>query len=153
MKWFRKKKQKSVEELKVPEAPHICQFKDLPWYMETWYNSSCRTAGYRIVEPYVCINGCGKRVDKVLENQTYEKISPDEREALYNEVRKEYKDYLKPQAVVEDMINDILMVKDPQHLAMMETLKGLPHKNVGSSSNTIEESMFKITLPSRRETK
>ena len=151
MKWFRKKKQKSVEELEVPETPHQHTWKDLPWYMETYYEGSDKIAGYNIIEPYICIT-CGKRKDITLEKGYYERISSKEREIMYTEVREKYKEYLKPQAVVEDMINDILLVKDPQHLTMMETLKGLPHKNVGSSSKMIKgETKLKITLPPRRE--
>jgi hypothetical protein len=54
---------------------------------------------------------------------------------MYEEIRKRYRKYMRPRAVVEDMINNILMVKDPEYLAMVEQMRGLPHKGCGSSSH------------------
>lgn len=146
MRWFRKDKKQSIKEV---EMPHQHTWKDLPWYMQTYYRGSDKIAGYNIIEPYVCIT-CGERKNIILEEGDYERISSNQREKIYEEVREKYKEYLKPQAVVEDMINDILLVKDPEYLAMFEEMKGLPHKNVGSSSK-MERTEFKIILPSRRK--
>ena len=149
MGWFRKDKKQSAKETVAP--PHQHTWKDLPWYMETYYRGTDKIAGYNIIEPYVCIT-CGERKNITLEKGYYERISSKDREIIYKEVREKYKEYLKPQAVVEDMINDILLVKDPEHLAMLEKLRGLPHKIVGSSSK-MDKSTFRITLPPRREIK
>ena len=61
---------------------------------------------------------------------------------------KKYKAYLRPQAVVEDMINDILLVKDASHLDMIERLRGLPHRGVGTSSK-YRESNFRIRVDNK----
>ena len=60
----------------------------------------------------------------------------------YKEIRNKYAQYLKPRAVVEDMINDIQYVKDTEHLEMVELLLNSLHQGVGSSSKnkaTIKE--------------
>lgn len=127
----RKKKQK---ELVIPEIPHTCVMKDLPWYMEIRYNGTQHTAGYSIIEPYICINGCGKRINKVLEQCDWADISVEDREKEFEAIRKRYRKYLKPRAVVEDMINNILLVKDPDYLDMVEEMRGLPHRRCGTSA-------------------
>ena len=117
----------------IPELSHEHTYKDMPWYMKEYYNGPNEYAGYRIIEPYICIE-CGKRIDKVLEEASYEHITVEAREKIYKQVRDKYKKYLKPQAVVEDMINNILLVRDPDHLHMVETMRGLPHKKCGTSA-------------------
>ena len=126
MGWFKK-------EIQEPKQ-HECVMKDFPWYMEVHYNGSNKTASYKIIEPYVCISGCGKRIDKVLESDSWTNISTNEREKEYNQIRQRYKKYLKPRAVVEDMINNVLLVKDPGRLELMERFYGLPHQRCGTSS-------------------
>lgn len=126
----RKKKQ---EDIKIPQIPHEHTFKDFPWYMETEYNGSDKTASYRIVEPYVCIY-CGERKNIILDKAYLEHISPSGREEMYKSVRETYKDNLKPRAVVEDMISDIQLVKDAEHLKLVEKICGLPHRDVGNAA-------------------
>lgn len=143
----RKKKQ---EELVIPEVPHEHIWKDMPWYMEIEYNGTQNTAKYEIIEPYICIT-CGERKNVVLEKQSWQNISSTDRDEEYEKIKKEYKKYLKPRAVVEDMINNILLVKDPERLAMLEEMRGIPHKNVGTSAEMkmVKDTEFKITLPER----
>ena len=107
--------------------------KDMPWYMKEWYSGANRTAGYEIIEPYICI-GCGKRIDKVLERGDYSEMNSAERAKEFAAIRKRYKKYLKPRAVVEDMINNILLVKDAHLLNMLEEQRGLPHRGCGTST-------------------
>ena len=133
---FRKKKEKEKEPekpLEIPVPPHTHTWKDMPWYMEVLYNGNDKWASYSIIEPYICVT-CGERNDKVLEKETWRNISVEEREKEYAAARKRYKKYLKPRAVVEDMINNILLVKDPQYLDMVEEMRGTPHRRCGTSA-------------------
>ena len=116
-----------------PEIKHEHTWKDMPWYMEISYNTSNKTASYEIIEPYICVT-CGERKDKILEKTSWTGISVKERDEEYEKVRKLYSKYLKPKAVVEDMINNILLVKDPEHLEMVENMRGTPHKRCGTSA-------------------
>lgn len=134
---FRRKKKEQLREetdITFTSPTHVCVMKDMPWYMITSYNGRAKTASYQIIEPYICIAGCEKRVDKVLQKESWENISPEERERCYAEVRKRFKKYLRPRAVVEDMINNIFLVKDPDYLEMIEKMRGLPHSGCGTSS-------------------
>ena len=135
MNIFRKKKKESVKdiELEIPKLPHEHTWKDMPWYMGTYYNGTNKTAGYKIVEPYICIT-CGERKNVVLEEMDWANINPDDREKEYTAIRKRYKRYLKPRAVVEDMINNILLVKDPNYLDTVEVMRGTPHRRCGTSA-------------------
>lgn len=124
----RKKKELVVEK---PKHKHI--WKDMPWYMEVRYSSTYQTAGYDIIEPYVCIT-CGERKDITLESHSWDHITIQEREKIFSEVRDRYKKYLQPEAVVEDMIHNIQLVKDPHLLHMMELRYGIPHMGCGTST-------------------
>ena len=116
-----------------PEIKHEHIWKDLPWYMEVEYSGTKNTAQYEIIEPYICIT-CGERKNVVLERSAWQNISSSDRDEEYKKIYKRYKKYLKPRAVVEDMINNILLVKDPEHLEMVENLRGIPHKKCGTSA-------------------
>ena len=154
MNWFKKKKEQEQEKkLVIPELPHKCVFKDMPWYMEVEYSGRDKTASYKIIEPYICINGCGKRIDKILEQESWQNIDSSTRDEYYDKIRKRYKKYLKPRAVVEDMINNILLVKDPGHLEMIEKIRGIPHRNCGTSAEMkqVKETKFKINIPEREK--
>jgi len=130
----------------TPKEAHECVMKDFPWYMEVHYNGSNKTASYEIIEPYVCISGCGKRIDKVLESDSWTNISTNEREKEYKQIRQKYKKYLKPRAVVEDMINNVLLVKDPGRLELIERFYGLPHQRCGTSAN-MEHAQTSVQKP------
>jgi len=149
-----KKKEVPAAESPIFVSAHEHTWKDMPWYMITYYSSSVCTAGYKIIEPFVCIT-CGERKDVTLEELEWSNISVETREKRYRDLRELYKNYLKPRAIVEDMINNITLVKDPQRLAMLEKMLGSPHSNVGSSAEKVneeekeEESEFRIILPPR----
>lgn len=133
---FNKKKKQAeapvdIEEILKLSHKHV--WKDMPWYMDVHYSGRDKTADYSIIEPYICIT-CGERKNKVLETISWANISPEDREKEYAAVRKRYKKYLRPRAVVEDMINNILLVKDPDALESIEKMMGLPHSNVGTSA-------------------
>ena len=139
----RKKKQK---ELVIPNVPHEHTWKDMPWYMDVRYNGENKTAGYEIIEPYICVT-CGERKNVRLESEDWSNISSQEREKIYSKIRNRYKKYLKPRAVVEDMINNILLVKDPDYLDMVEEMRGLPHRRCGTSAEMErQDTEFKIEL-------
>ena len=129
-----------------PEIKHEHTWKDLPWYMEVEYSGTKNTAQYEIIEPYICIT-CGERKNIVLEKCAWQNISSTDRDEEYEKIKKKYKKYLKPRAVVEDMINNILLVKDPDHLEMVENMRGTPHKRCGTSAEmkqTFEEKKHPI---------
>ena len=144
-------KKKKQKELIIPNVPHEHTWKDMPWYMEVRYNGENKTAGYEIIEPYICVT-CGERKNVRLEAEDWSNISAQEREKIYSKIRNRYKKYLKPRAVVEDMINNILLVKDPDYLDMVEEMRGLPHRKCGTSAEMErQDTDFKIELT--RETK
>lgn len=144
---FRRKKmadQLPTYELAIPEIKHEHTWKDMPWYMEEEYSGTQNTAEYKIIEPYICIT-CGERKNVVLEKCAWQHITPKDRDEEYLKVKRRYKEYLKPRAVVEDMINNILLVKDPSYLQMVEKMRGIPHSGCGTSS-TMPKSDFKVEL-------
>ena len=150
MSIFGKKKKEQPKEdfkLEIPQLPHEHTWKDMPWYMEYEYNSGKQEANYKIIEPYICIT-CGERKNVCLEQRQWYGIDDEERNKQYNKIRNRYKKYLKPRAVVEDMINNILLVKDVDYLNMVEEMRGLPHKNVGTSAEMkqAKDTDFKINL-------
>lgn len=133
MKLFKRKKNKTAGEFVIPELPHQHVWKDMPWYMHTSYDGGKRTADYDIIEPYICIT-CGERKNVTLEHGDWGNITSEDRDKRYNKIRNKYKRYLKPQAVVEDMINNILLVKDPDYLDIIEVMRGTPHRKCGTSA-------------------
>jgi len=136
----------------VVVPPHEHTWKDLPWYMEVGYDGPAKWAEYRIIEPYICVT-CGEVKRKVLEQESWTRINAKDREEFYDKIRETYKDYLKPRAVVEDMILNIQLVKDPAHLAMVEKLNGTPHQGCGTSSKMdwSKNSEYKIKLGDKNE--
>ena len=111
------KKKKTTNEFVPPECDH--KYKDFPWYMQYfWYGQ-----GHGIItikEPYVCIK-CKKRIDKDLWARRYENTK---RTSFFEEVDKiseQFQDQLKPEPVVEDMINDMQLV-DQEYLTIARSL-------------------------------
>jgi hypothetical protein len=129
----RKKKEDKAATVEIPTISHEHTWKDMPWYMSISYSEKDNTASYEIIEPYICIT-CGERKNVNLEHRYWSGVTPEIREKLYQKVRNRYKKYLKPRAIVEDMINNILLVKDPNHLDMVEEMRGTPHRGCGTSS-------------------
>ena len=146
---FSRKRKKEPEIIPIITPAHEHCWKDLPWYMETEYNGSLRTASYQIIEEYICIT-CGEVKKKVLEEEHWSNITSKEREETYSEIRKRYKEYLRPKAVVKDMINDIQLVQDAEKLQLMEKLRSIPHPNAGNAKQNIPmktDTVPKIELP------
>lgn len=141
---IRKQKQQS-EEVSPPKIPHEHVWKDMPWYTKAEHTSNNyqRTTVFSVIEPYICIT-CGERKDEVLEQHVWKNVDSSFVKKNINALEEQYKDYLKPKAIVEDMIRDILYVKDPHRLQMVERTLGTPHKNCGSSTNSIGENKIEI---------
>jgi len=133
---FSRKRKKEPEIIPIITPAHEHCWKDLPWYMETEYNGMHKTAGYQIIEEYICIT-CGEVKKKVLEEEHWSNITSQEREEAYSDIHKRYKEYLRPKAVVKDMINDIQLVQDAEKLRLMEKLHSIPHPNVGNAKQNI----------------
>ena len=129
----KKKETEQPKDIDWGKMLHEHTWKDMPWYMDVAYNSTNKTASYKIIEPYICIT-CGERKNIVLEEEGWSNIDSEWREKYFTRVRRRYKKYLKPKAIVEDMINNILLVKDPSRLEMIEKMRGTPHQNCGTSA-------------------
>ena len=71
----KKKVPEEPEKVEIIQPPHEHTWKDMPWYLGIHYSSSARTAGYRIVEPYICIT-CGERKNVVLEELDWSGQNP-----------------------------------------------------------------------------
>lgn len=115
---------------------HEHTWKDMPWYIERTFDPDENVGECKIIEPYICIV-CGARKDVVLETYTWYNLAPAQRDLRAQAIMDKYQEYLQPKAVVEDMINNILLVKDVHHLHMMEEKMGLPYKGVGTSEKTL----------------
>lgn len=121
-----KRKKKGEEQPVEIYKPKTCQHKwrDFPWFIE--YGRRVNGYSYKyfvtVYEPYVCIY-CKERKNVPLENfesSNYTSIETEKRR-----FENEYKDYIKPRAVVEDMINDMQLV-DRQWLKIVDKLKEDP---------------------------
>ena len=104
---FRKK----VEAPKVIE-PRPCQhkYRDFPWYTDGTYNYDTKVLDVSVIEPYVCIH-CGHRKNVVLDHfcRIFEEFG--EAEKFYDDFQDgEYTNMIEKKAVVEDMINDMVLV-------------------------------------------
>ena len=124
---------------------HEHTWKDMPWYIERTFDASENIGECKIIEPYICIV-CGARKDVTLETYVWKDLHVAQRDLRVQAIMEKYKDYLRPKAVVEDMIHNILLVKDVHHLHMMEEKMGLPYQGVGTSDNTLAP---KTTQPTR----
>ena len=83
------------------------KFKDFDWYISREYN--CCNGNYKIkvCEPYVCIK-CHYREDielHIIYGSGYDAYKKDT-----EIVKKMYEKKIKPKAIIEDEINDMLMV-------------------------------------------
>lgn len=121
---------------------HEHTWKDMPWYIVRTFDPDENVGNCQIIEPYICIV-CGARKDVELETYTWQSLTPTQRDARVQAIMEKYKDYLQPRAVVEDMINNILLVKDVHHLHMMEERLGLPYRGVGTSEKTLAKNTIK----------
>ena len=122
---------------------HEHTWKDMPWYLERTFDPDKNIGECRIIEPYICIV-CGARKNIPLENYVWQGLTSAQRDFRVQAIMEKYKDYLQPRAVVEDMINNILLVKDVHHLHMMEERMGLPYRGVGTSEKTLAKNTIKL---------
>lgn len=130
MGFFNRKKPRSIE---IPEIKHEHTWKDMPWYLTFSYNGETQRAEFEVIEPYVCIV-CGERKDIQLDSENWSNISYKQYLSILDRLEKKYADYIKPRAVVEDMISDIKYVKDTEHLEMVERLLNTLYRGAGTSS-------------------
>lgn len=143
---FSRKKKKETAPAKVEDIivdpckmfGHI--YKDFPPYIRYSWGGNDGNGVIKIEEYYVC-HRCHNRKKVTLEEWSY---SNSNREHFFSELeqmKKEYANLLKPQAVVEDMINDMIYV-DEQKLKYWEQL----HAPEPPKTDEFE---FKINLPER----
>ena len=120
-------KNKNEERHSTPQSPS-CQhkFQDFPWYIESnmytgnYPSQNCLT--YRIIEPYVCVY-CGERRNIILENRELTGYSKTNMEKVINDLKETYADRIKPEPIIEDMINDFKLV-DVEYLKWYHFLAG-----------------------------
>ena len=95
-------------------------WRDFPPYLIFSWNGMKESSTIYIKEPYVCTL-CHKMELKDLEGRSYRDFTYEEFLEQVQYFKKMYKDILKPQAVVMDMVNDAIMV-DRQKLQMWDQL-------------------------------
>lgn len=105
--WPFKKKKPVPAVVEPPPCKH--KWQDFPWIMRFYYDYDQRELKVEIIEPYVCIY-CKERQDRVLIKDWYTNENKKEIDRLMDEYREKYKDYIEPEAIVEDKINDYQMV-------------------------------------------
>lgn len=122
MGWLRKRKREQEKQISPPkECDHL--WKDFPWYLNGTYDAASRTVELKVYEPYVCIK-CKKRKDVLLDSYIRNNISSyNESNEVINKRVENYEEYIKPKAVVEDMVNDEQLV-DRQALNILAMLRG-----------------------------
>lgn len=110
MNWFRKNKDRDRDK-EVQDLPPKCShtWQDFPWYILQHYTSTDKTSILEIYEPYVCIH-CGERMDKKLFNEKIVGVSLREHTDRKKALESHFKEYIKPQPIVEDMIYDMQLV-------------------------------------------
>ena len=108
------KKKPPIEQVEK-ECEH--KFQDFPWFL-TW-DLDCGRYIVKVIEPYVCIY-CGQRENKVL--ACYTGTGYQEGQKLLKSLSSRFKDHIKYQEEVEDMINDMVLV-DPEYLKWYHLLR------------------------------
>lgn len=95
-------------------------WRDFPPFLTYSWQGETGESYIKIHEYYVC-TCCHKRETKTLLSRTYRGYNQDYFFGAIKELKKEYKELLKPEAVVEDMVNDAIMV-DRQKLKFWDQL-------------------------------
>lgn len=113
-------KKKDFSPTLIDPLPCRHKWKDFPWYIEGKYYIQTRSEVITIIEPYVCIH-CKERKNVCLLRAAYDGVTEKEANHLFEENESEYKEYLKPRAVVEDMISDFQLV-DRTYLELADSL-------------------------------
>jgi hypothetical protein len=145
-KWFLKKEYRTDEKSTNDSTPKTCahSWKDFPWYIKSIYYTDVRELKAEIYEPYVCIY-CRQREDKLLEKFERSNVTREQATTIVNETVEQYKDYIKPRAIVEDMIHDFKLV-DPTTLYYYEML----HKSTPKTKFTTPSSI-RISTPAPKD--
>ena len=112
------------EEVKV-EMKSPCEvfghnWRDFPPFLEYSWQGKIGDSTIQIKEYYVC-TCCHKKETKILLSRRYSGYDQDYFFDQVKELKKEYKEILKPEAIVEDMVNDTIMV-DRQKLKFWDQL-------------------------------
>lgn len=104
---------------KNPPSPPPCnhKWKDFPWYINSTLFDNGKLL-VEIIESYVCIY-CKKQKNIVLKKITRSNITRSGANELICELKETYKDYIKDEAIVNDMINDMILV-DREYLRLYE---------------------------------
>ena len=105
-KWWKKDTDSAqVATIFTPKCNHTWQ--DFPWYITQSFSDG--TSEIEIMEPYVCIH-CGERMNKTLSYRKSTMTSINDHYKRIRETEEKFSDQLKPQAIVEDMIFDMMYV-------------------------------------------
>lgn len=152
MGFFKRRKEQAAaarehEELIKELSKPLCQqkgskghfYRDFPPYI-IW-NFDGDNPYIKIKEPYVCCY-CHERVDKILQSYSWNHhVKWDQFDKALEQIKKEYKDIIKPIAVVEDMVNDAIMV-DRQKLNIWDNL----HTAMPQKQETEEERLARYSV-------
>lgn len=121
------------------------KWRDFPAYLA--FHTSPQTV-IEIREPYVCIY-CGLRNDVNLQTMVWNnRLKKSDFEAELDRVQNEYKDLLKPRAIVEDMVNDAIMV-DRETLKYWDQIHGLAEEKKETEEERLER--YKTELIGKKE--
>ena len=107
-------------EIKSPCEMFGHTWRDFPPVLEFSWSGKAEKSTIEIIETYVC-TCCHQRQEKKLLSRAYTGYDQDYFFDQVREYKKEYKDLIKPEAVVEDMIQDAIMV-DRQKLKFWDKL-------------------------------
>ena len=130
MALFRKKKKQNELpnennkkiEIEIPDPctvfGHI--YRDFPPFLKYSWNGKSDYSTISIQEYYICTR-CKNRQTMTLLSRSYKGYDQDYFFDQIKELKKEYKEILKPEAIVEDMVNDTIMV-DRQKLKFWDQL-------------------------------
>lgn len=112
MSWFRKKKNEEPAPAAEPvkswcerTGKHL--YEDLPWYLLYYYNADEHQSEFEIHEVYVC-HLCHDVKDVLLSSYTMAANSLKQHNSNLESMEEKYGAYLKPHAVVMDMVQDMI---------------------------------------------
>lgn len=125
MSWFRKKKNEEPAPAAEPvkswcerTGKHL--YEDLPWYIENYYNESQHKSEFELHELYLC-HLCHQVKNITLFSGWLPARNYREHSQNVEEVEREYSAYIKPKAVVKDMLNDMIYL-DKQRLSIWKEI-------------------------------
>lgn len=112
--------QETIAEIKSPCEIFGHNWRDFPPFLEYDWNGRSNHSTIVIKEYYIC-TCCKTRQTKILLSRQYQGYDQDYFFNQVKELKEEYKDILKSEAIVEDMVNDAIMV-DRQKLKYWDQL-------------------------------